>query len=315
MVEQRLERVVVGKGPFFQAADCDVGETGFEEGLGLLRPVVGHDRLGRVQAVQLAEQIVLVKLGRAELAGGQIEKGHAVGVLVEGEGDHVVVLTGIEGLRQHGRPRRNDFHHVPLDHAAGLLRVFDLFADGHLVPGSDEFGDVLLHGMVGHAGKRRLFPAARARIPRRERNAQFARDQPGVVAEGFVEIPHAEEENRILVLILHPGVLRHGGREGSGGSGHGQGWIGRLPGGPGKPALHTGMLRILRLMLRCSGSCTAVDLTTWNHSQISPSRQGVYPTSSSRRRPCGKGRSGCLEGTCKDMGSAACQACPDANIP
>ena len=59
MIEQGLVRLVVDEGPLLEPADGDIGITRFEKRLGLLRPVVGHDRLGGVEAAQLAEQVVL----------------------------------------------------------------------------------------------------------------------------------------------------------------------------------------------------------------------------------------------------------------
>ena len=65
------------------------------------------------------------------------------------------VLSAVGEQRFIGQGARgDDAHHVALDHALGLLGVLELFGDGHLVPGQDEFLEVAVECVVGNAGQR-----------------------------------------------------------------------------------------------------------------------------------------------------------------
>ena len=102
--------------------------------------------------------------------------------------------------------RRHEAHHAPL-HDALTRRLPDLLADGRAAAGLDEPPQVKGKRMVRHARHGDL-PVG---IPGRQGNIQDRRGGARVVEEQFVEVPHAEEQQRVGILRLPLPVLAQPG--------------------------------------------------------------------------------------------------------
>ena len=63
---------------------------------------------------------------------------------------------------------------------------------------------------MGESGQ--LYKLRRPVGPACEGDAQYLRRLDGVVAECLVEVAHAEEEDGVGMLLLHPLILLHQGR-------------------------------------------------------------------------------------------------------
>ena len=85
------------------------------------------------------------------------------------------------------------------------FRVFQLIADSNLVAGTHKFRKILRQGMVRNPGHRGITLLAVGLT--REHNPQHLAGDECVVAVGFIEIPHAEEQHRIRILRLHAEIL------------------------------------------------------------------------------------------------------------
>ena len=112
-------------------------------------------------------------------------------------------------------PRRHDPHHVPLHQPLDGGRILQLLADGHLVAGGGEAGDVAVHGVERHTAHGGL--RGRSLAPGGEGDLEGLRRRQGVVVEHLVEVAHAEHQDRVLVPRLDVVVLPEHGR----GAGHG----------------------------------------------------------------------------------------------
>ena len=124
----------------------------------------------------------------------------------------VVARARVEQRVVGDRAGRDDAGHLAAHETFGRLGVFDLVADGHSQPGSDQLAQVAFELMVGKAGHRhRVFalvaagegqvPAARAALLR-------------VVEKHFVEIAHAKQQQRIGTRRFGVLILLHHGRNG-----------------------------------------------------------------------------------------------------
>ncbi len=149
-------------------------------------------------------------LGHAELAGGEVQPGHApLFACSAAEGQQVVVLVRREALGFDQQAGGDHPDHLAPDDALGLLRVFHLFADGHLVAGLDQPGDIGCDGVIGDAAEGDLVAAAL--VAGGQGDIEDAGCQQGVVQEHLVKVPHAEKEDRIGIARLDLQVLPHHG--------------------------------------------------------------------------------------------------------
>ena len=193
------------------AGDAGLGERG--EDLAVARGgrgagAVGDDRLAGGEPGEAGGELGAVR-GRLaeELAGGELEHAHdeplrALGGLGD-DGDEVVVgVVGQERLLG-DRAGGDDAGDLAADHAAALdaLRVLHLVADGGLEAGADDLGEVGVDRVVRDAAHRLAGAVG-------EGEAEEGGGAAGVVHEQLVEVPEAEEEQRVAVQFLpHRAVL------------------------------------------------------------------------------------------------------------
>ena len=96
----------------------------------------------------------------------------------------------------------------------GTTTADALTADGHLVALGDEPGDVGLAGVVGdpaHGYPLLLRLGVLAVIAGGEGQIQLFGGQLGIVGEHFIEVPQAEKQNGIRVILLDFQILLHHG--------------------------------------------------------------------------------------------------------
>ena len=94
------------------------------------------------------------QLGHPELPGGRIQAGATPDVGgTAAERQKIVVFTRREALGLDQQSGGDDPNHLPPHNALGLFRVFHLLADGHLVAGFDQLGDIWGDGMVWDAAE------------------------------------------------------------------------------------------------------------------------------------------------------------------
>tara|TARA_B100000676_G_C17687411_1_gene634491 strand:+ start:187 stop:660 length:474 start_codon:yes stop_codon:yes gene_type:complete len=122
--------------------------------------------------------------------------------------DEEVVALLVEHRVGECGARRDDLYHVALDHALGLLGVFDLLADSDFAAHLDELGQVAFHRVVRHAGEGHI-AGGFAVVARGEGEAEQLRGLFGVFVEHLVKITHAKEQDGVLVLALEVHVLLH----------------------------------------------------------------------------------------------------------
>ena len=153
------------------------------------------------------------ELRRAKLAGRKIERRKTHAIPDRRHRRQKVVLLRVQ-RRIRCRARRDHARHLAPHQLLRQARVFHLFADRDLEPAPDQFCDVALGGVVGHAthgdGHAFFF------IARGQRDLQLARGQHRVVEEKLVEIPQPEEQQSVGMLFLDGGILPHQRRRGLG---------------------------------------------------------------------------------------------------
>ncbi|MCY1414555.1 hypothetical protein D9M71_300080 [compost metagenome] len=175
-----------------------------------LRPVVGNQQLGGVQALQFGQQAFpAADFLDAETAAGDVQHGQAEQPLVAEHGGQQVVAALVEKCFVADRAGSDDSHHLALHRPLAGRRVTDLLADHHRLAELDQLGQVALGGVEGDTGHR---DGVACRLPARgqgdvEQLGGFLR----VFVEEFVEVAHAVEHQLIRVLVLQPEVLLHHG--------------------------------------------------------------------------------------------------------
>ena len=163
--------------------------------------------------LEVRDQLVYIavrSLGHIELARGDVQKSHARRLPAEiDRRDEVVLLVGQDVVAQHDA-RSHQFDHAALDESLHQLGVLQLLADGHTLARPHQLRQVGVDGMVG---KSRQFDVRRRSVgAARERDAQNAAGLDRVVAEGLVEIAHAEQQNGVGMHRLDGVILLHQGR-------------------------------------------------------------------------------------------------------
>ena len=205
-----LHRRVIHEGPFVQGRRVIVAEAVLDA----LLVAPGNDQLLGGERPHQRADVVQRALRHLELSGGHVQEGGAALVALEGEAAQVVVLLDFQHVLAEGDARRDDFRHPALDELLRELRVLQLVADGHLEAGADQFRQVVLDGVVREAGHGDgpLVAVGFLRL----HEAQHPGRRHGVVRVGFVEVPHAVQQQRFGVLCLdleelpdQGGVFRH----------------------------------------------------------------------------------------------------------
>ncbi len=184
-----------------------------------------HQHLPRPGGAHLVAEAVPaarpVPLAHEEIAGGGVEPRRAERRVAGRDRQHVGRLAGLESGGLELRSGGHDAHDLPSHHPLGQARVLHLLAERDPEALFDEPGHVAGHRMVGDAAHRDGGAVA-VLGPGREGDLEDARGHDRVLEEQLVEVPHAEEEQRVGMLRLHAVVLLHGRREGgAGGDGHG----------------------------------------------------------------------------------------------
>jgi len=105
------------------------------------------------------------------------------------------------------RARRDDAHHLAFDGALRSGYIAHLLGNRHRFAELDQLAEVAFQRMHRHAGHHHGLP--RAGAARRERDVEQAVGLARVVVEDFVEVAHAEEDERVGVLGFQAQVLLH----------------------------------------------------------------------------------------------------------
>ena len=154
--------------------------------------------------------------GQAEVAGGQVDPGHAPARPVGFQGAQGIGLAGFQLAAVGDRAGSHHPHHVTLHQAFDLGRVLQLLADGDLVARLGQPGNVAVHRMEGDTAHGRLGRGALA--PGGEGDLQGAGRLQGIVVKHLIEVAHPEHQDGILMPRLYVVVLlKHGRRAGHGG--------------------------------------------------------------------------------------------------
>ena len=139
---------IIDEGPFLEGGDVEV--------VPVLRPhsflaASLDDYFLRRERGKEGPHIVKGALGHLEGAGRDVEEGSSAEVLLEGQASKEVVFLLVEKLIVEGDSRGDEFSDSALDKLFGKFRILKLVADSHLVPGTDEFGEVDVDRMMREA--------------------------------------------------------------------------------------------------------------------------------------------------------------------
>ena len=166
--------------------------------------IAGADEeLGGGEPPDFEVEAVGGELGGGELAGAHVEVGQAGRVALDQRRGEEVVALAVEQVLLDERPRSHHPHHVPFDQA--FARFGGLLADGDLVAGVDQTPQVVVEGVVGNPRHGVALPLAH--LPRGEGDAEGRRGGAGVVLEGLVEVPEAEEQDDVGETPLYLKIL------------------------------------------------------------------------------------------------------------
>ena len=169
-----------------------------------------REDLARVEAYELAQRARRVlRLAGGQLAGRQVERGHAERRPVRRrvDRDEVVILARGEARVVVGDAGAHDPHDLAGDDPLHGRRIGHLLADRDLEALLEQALDVRARRVVRHAGHRDR--VVRPFVARGQREIERARGGDGVLEEHLVEVPHPEEEEGVLVRRLGGQVLPH----------------------------------------------------------------------------------------------------------
>ena len=114
--------------------------------------VLGQEKLGGSKPAQLGGYIDGGQLGDIELSGTDIGVGDPGFAFVLDDRDEVVVGLRIEEVGFYDRARGNDPDYFTINQALGQGGLADLVADRYFVTPVDQFGQVVVQGMMRDAG-------------------------------------------------------------------------------------------------------------------------------------------------------------------
>ena len=168
-------------------------------------PLVPDQHLARTDARQLVEGLLRASdRQRPQLACRGVQQRDRGALLRDGDRSEPERLAGLERVLVDQRPGRDQPHDLAPHQLLSRTGNLHLIADGHLVPGGDQAGDV---------PSRRVMWDSRHGNPifslgaGRQRDAEQLRGEAGVVVEELVEVAEPEEEERIARLRLGLVVL------------------------------------------------------------------------------------------------------------
>ena len=115
------------------------------------------------------------------------------------------------GFEANGKPRGNNPYNLAFNNGFSGLRILHLFTDGHTPSRLYELGQIGITGMVRDPAEWHAFIAS-SLVPGGQGDVKDLGGLEGVLKEHFIEVTHAEEENRIGHLGLYLKILlNHGG--------------------------------------------------------------------------------------------------------
>ena len=151
---------------------------------------------------------MVVALGNIELACRNIQKGYGCAPTEIYGCEESIFFCGQDIVAQH-HTRSDQFDNASLDQTLSQLGILQLLADGYTLASTHQLGKVGVDGVVRKA--RQLDRCGRAVGTLGKCYAEDCRSLDGVVAEGFVEVAHTEEQDSIRVLGLEVVILLHQG--------------------------------------------------------------------------------------------------------
>ncbi len=135
-------------------------------------------RFGKIFRIQQFRRISTLQLCRHGFAVGRFTQAKAPGADIQRrvtkalavlpDGGQQVVLALLQQRFIADGARRNDTHHFTLDRSLGGGRIANLLANGHRLALIDQFGEVVLHSVVGDAGHRDGFARGGAALGQRD---------------------------------------------------------------------------------------------------------------------------------------------------
>ena len=207
----RLERFRAALGVVVPVGD---GRDGAGEALAKRRLFpFGNEHFGGSDARERRLEVDVLEASAPEFPATERQPRKAPGLAApRGRGDRKENRVAL--LREQRRvgegSRRHDARNLALEHPlagrALLLDHHDRFAEAH------ETRDVLVERHEGDARHRNGVPVG-VLAALRERDADQAVGEHGVLEERFVEVPHAEEDERVRVAGLDLEKLPHGRRK------------------------------------------------------------------------------------------------------
>ena len=163
-----------------------------------------------IQGSQQGANIFQRSLGHLELPGGNIQEGGSALILFKHQPAEEIVFLHLQHVFPKGNARRYNFRNAALDQFLGKLGVFQLVADGHFESGPNQFGEVILQGVMRKTSHshRSFFPVGFLSLDQ----AQHPGGRNGIVRIAFIEVSHPVQEESFGVLCLHLEIMtQHGG--------------------------------------------------------------------------------------------------------
>ncbi len=221
-----------GFGPFFNAESFQIG--GFEmaeeqlvAGFVLKLPVVDgrgvgffsqkqigpgtgrfrEEHLRRLVGLQYFFGFAFGSLKHIKLAGGNVDEGQAHGFVLFIHRSQPVVFAGIEHIVAQRHAGCDQFGNPPFHNSDGIFRVFELVADRHPLPGTHQFGQVIVERMMrksgqGHFGCRTVSTFGEGDVENAGRGDR-------VLAKGFIKIAHPKEQQSTGIFGFDGRILLH----------------------------------------------------------------------------------------------------------
>ena len=159
--------------------------------------------------VEPVVKFIVVEMGDADLAGGDVQKSQPGGAFVQKKRNQVIVLLVLDQAGLDDRAGRDQTDDLAREDA--FLGLFaDLFANGDVITLFDQAGNVIVRGMVGNARHGDLLPFGD--VAAGQDDIQFTRSDLGVFVESLVKVSQAEEQNGIRIVLFNIQVLLADGR-------------------------------------------------------------------------------------------------------
>jgi len=174
---------------------------------------VGHQHLGRAQALELCLQRVRRALHEAEVAVGEVQPSQPEHAAVEVGRQQQGVAAVVEQRRVGQRAGGDDAADRALHRPLGRPGFADLLGDHDRFAEPDQAREVLLDGVEGHA--RHADRLAARLAAGGQRDVEQAGGLLGVLEEELVKVAHAVEKQGVGMLLLQPQILLHHRRMGA----------------------------------------------------------------------------------------------------